>query len=202
MARGPEAIALHLSEDERSELERVIRRRSAGQALVQRARIVLAWRDKPGATKAGVARALGVSRPSVTTWRARFAVHRLDGLVDAPRPGAPRQVGDDQIEQLIARTLETRPEGATPWSTRAMARRVGMSQTMVSRVWRAFGLAPHRAETFKLSADPAFVDKVRDVVGLYMSPPDRALVLCVDEKPQIQAVERTAPRASHAARPG
>ena len=113
--------------------------------------------------------------------------------MDAPRPGAPRRVGDEQIEQLIALTLETQPEGATHWSTRAMARRAGMSQTMVSRVWRAFGLAPHRHETFKLSSDPAFVDKVRDVVGLYMAPPDRALVLCVDEKPQIQAVERTAP---------
>jgi transposase len=148
---------------------------------------------EPGATNAGVARALGVSRPSVTTWRARFAAHRLDGLVDVPRPGAPRQVGDEQIERLIALTLETQPEGATHWSTRAMARRAGLSQTMVSRVWRAFGLQPHRQETFKLSSDPAFVDKVRDVVGLYMAPPDRALVLCMDEKPQIQAVERTAP---------
>jgi transposase len=192
MARGPKAIALHLSEDERTELERLIRRRSAGQALAQRARIVLACAE-PGATNAGVARALGVSRPSVTTWRARFAAHRLDGLADLPRPGAPRRVGDDEIERLIALTLETQPEGATHWSTRAMAQRAGMSQTMVSRVWRAFGLQPHRQETFKLSSDPAFVDKVRDVVGLYMSPPDRALVLCVDEKPQIQAVERTAP---------
>jgi transposase len=192
MARGPKAIALHLSEDERTELERIIRRRSAGQALVQRARIVLACAE-PNSTNTGVARALGVSRPSVTTWRARFAAHRLEGLVDAPRPGAPRRVGDDEIERLITLTLETQPEGATHWSTRAMAQRVGMSQTMVSRIWRAFGLQPHRAETFKLSSDPAFIDKVRDVVGLYMSPPDRALVLCVDEKPQIQAVERTAP---------
>jgi transposase len=192
MARGPKAIALHLSEHERAELERLIRRRSAGQALVQRARIVLACAD-PNSTNAGVARALGVSRPSVATWRARFAAHRLEGLVDAPRPGAPRRVGDDAIERLIALTLETQPEGATHWSTRAMAKRAGMSQTMVSRVWRAFGLQPHRQETFKLSSAPAFVDKVRDVVGLYMSPPDRALVLCVDEKPQIQAVERAAP---------
>ena len=192
MARGPKAIVLHLSKHERIELERLIRRRSAGQALVQRARIVLACAE-PGATNAGVARQLKVSRPSVTTWRARFAAHRLEGLVDAPRPGAPRRVGDDEIERLIALTLETQPEGATHWSTRAMAQRAGLSQTMVSRVWRAFGLAPHRHETFKLSSDPAFVDKVRDVVGLYMSPPDRALVLCVDEKPQIQAVERTAP---------
>jgi transposase len=192
MARGPKAIAFHLSEDERAELERIIRRRSAGQALVQRARIVLACAE-PNSTNTGVARALGVSRPSVTTWRARFAAHRLEGLVDAPRPGAPRRVGDDEVERLITLTLETQPENATHWSTRAMAQRVGMSQTMVSRIWRAFGLQPHRTETFKLSSDPAFVDKVRDVVGLYLSPPDRALVLCVDEKPQIQAVERTAP---------
>jgi transposase len=192
MARGPKAIALHLSEHERAELERIVRRRSAGQALVQRARIVLACAE-PNSTNTGVARALGVSRPSVTTWRARFAARRLDGLGDVPRPGVPRQVGDEQIEQLIALTLETLPENATHWSTRAMARRAGMSQTMVSRIWRAFGLQPHRVETFKLSSDPAFIDKVRDVVGLYMSPPDRALVLCLDEKPQIQAVERTAP---------
>ena len=129
----------------------------------------------------------------MTTWRARFAAHRLEGLADAPRPGAPRPVGDEPIGRLIVRTLETQPEGVTHGSTRALARRAGMSQTMVSRVWRAFGLQPHRAEAFKLSSDPAFVAKVRDVVGLDMSPPDRALVLCGDEKPQIQAVERTAP---------
>ena len=119
--------------------------------------------------------------------------HRLDGLVDAPRSGAPRRVGDEAVERMITLTLEEQPAGATHWSTRDMARKVGMSQTMVSRVWRAFGLQPHRSETFKLSRDPAFVDKVRDVVGLYLNPPDRALVLCVDEKPQIQAIEGTAP---------
>ena len=126
-------------------------------------------------------------------WRERFARHRMGGLVDAPRSGAPRTIGDAAIERLITLTLETLPEGATHWSTRLMAKRVGMSQTAVSRIWRAFGLQPHRQETFKLSSDPAFVDKVRDVIGLYLAPPDRALVLCVDEKPQIQAVERTAP---------
>jgi len=198
MACGPKAIAIHLSEHERAELERIVRRRSAGQALVQRARIVLACAE-PGATNTGVARALGVSRPSVTTWRARFAAHRLGGLVDAPRPGAPRQVGDDQIERLIALTLETQPDNATHWSTRTMAKRAGLSQSMVSRVWRAFGLQPHRAETFKLSSDPAFVDKVRDVVGLYMFPPDRALVLCVDESEPANA---TGSRAQASADPG
>ena len=192
MARGPKPVELVLTAEERSALEKIARRRKAGQALAQRARIVLACAE-PGATNTGVARALGVSRPSVTTWRARFAAHRLDGLDDAPRSGAPRKVGDDEVERLAALTLEERPEGATHWSTRSMAKRAGMSQTMVSRVWRAFGLAPHRSETFKLSSDPAFVDKVRDVVGLYMAPPERAPVLCVDEKPRIQAVERTAP---------
>ena len=192
MARGPKPVALTLSDEERARLESIVRRRSSGQALAQRARIVLAC-AAPGSTNTGVARSLGVSRPSVTTWRARFLAHRLDSLVDLPRSGAPRRVGDEAIEDLITLTLETRPEGATHWSTRSMAKQTGLSQTMVSRVWRAFGLAPHRTETFKLSRDPAFVDKVRDVVGLYMAPPDRALVLCVDEKPQIQAVERTAP---------
>jgi transposase len=192
VARGPKPVALHLTDAERTTLESLIRRRTVGQALAQRARIVLACAE-PGSTNSGIARRLGVSRPSVTTWRQRFLAHRLDGLVDQPRSGAPRQVGDEQIERLIALTLETQPANATHWSTRSMATRAGMSQTMVSRVWRAFGLQPHRSETFKLSSDPAFVDKVRDVVGLYVSPPDRALVLCMDEKPQIQAVERTAP---------
>lgn len=160
----------------------------------RRARIVLACADPQATnTNTGIAKRLGISRPSVVTWRSRFNAHRLDGLGDAPRSGAPRKVGDEAIERLITLTLETQPEGATHWSTRSMALRAGMSQTMVSRVWRAFGLQPHRTETFKLSRDPAFVDKVRDVVGLYMAPPDRALVLCVDEKPQIQAVEGTTP---------
>ncbi len=184
MARGPKPVALALSERDRCELERIVRRRKAGQASAQRARIVLACAE-PGATNTEVARALGVSRPSVAKWRARFVAHGLGGLDDAPRGGAPRKVGDDEVERLIALTLEAHPEGATHWSTRAMAERAGMSQTMVSRVWRAFGLAPHRSETFKLSSDPAFVEKVRDVVGLHLSPPDRALVLCVDEKPHV-----------------
>ena len=169
-----------------------MRRHKTGQAAAQRARIVLACAE-PGATNMGVARSLGVSRPSVMTWRKRFARHGLQGLGDAPRPGAPRTVGDTEVERLIALTLDTQPKGATHWSTRTMARQAGLSQTMVSRIWRAFGLAPHKADTFKLSTDPAFVDKVRDVVGLYMNPPERALVLCVDEKPQIQALEGTAP---------
>jgi transposase len=192
MARGPKPVPITLSKEERAALEGLVRRRRTGQDVAMRARIVLACAD-PQATNTEIAKRLGVSRQSVVTWRQRFLAHRIEGLSDAPRSGAPRTIGDDAIERLIALTLETQPDNATHWSTRSMAKRVGLSQTMVSRVWRAFGLQPHRHETFKLSADPAFVDKVRDVVGLYMSPPDRALVLCVDEKPQIQAVERTAP---------
>ncbi len=148
---------------------------------------------EPEATNLGVARALGVSRPTVALWRRRFALHRLEGLVDAPRAGASRQIDDQAVERLIALTLEEMPANATHWSTRSIAMRAGMSQTAVRRIWRAFGLRPHRVETFKLSTDPAFVDKVDDVVGLYLNPPDRALVLCVDEKPQIQALRPTAP---------
>ena len=199
MPRGPKAVPLNLSEAERAELRRLLRRRGVGQALAQRIRVVLACAE-PGATNLGVATALGVSRQTVATWRRRFAAHRLEGLVDAPRPGAPRTIDDEAVERLVALTLEEAPRGATHWSTRAMARRAGMSQTAVSRIWRAFGLRPHRAETFKLSSDPAFVDKVRDIVGLYLAPPERALVLCVDEKPQIQAAQGTAP--SFPVRPG
>lgn len=192
MPRGPKAVALQVSEAERTELRRLLRRRGVGQALAQRIRVVLACAE-PGATNLGVSKALGVSRQTVATWRERFAAHRLNGLVDAPRSGAPRSIGDEVVERLVALTLEEAPRNATHWSTRSMARRAGMSQTAVSRIWRAFGLRPHRAETFKLSSDPAFVEKVRDVVGLYLAPPDRALVLCVDEKPQIQAAQGTAP---------
>jgi transposase len=192
MSRGPKAVALELTEAERTELRRLLRRRGVGQALAPRIQIVLACAE-PGATNLGVAETLGVSRQTVATWRGRFAEHRLDGLTDAPRSGAPRSIDDAAVERLVALTLEETPRNATHWSTRAMARRAGMSQTAVSRIWRAFGLRPHRVETFKLSSDPAFVDKVRDVVGLYLDPPDRALVLCVDEKPQIQARQGTAP---------
>ena len=209
MARGSKAAALVLSDEEHAVLHRLVRRLGASQAVVMRARIVLTADAEPGQPSGAIATRLDVSRQSVITWRGRFLVHRLDGLVDAPRSGTPLRVGDEAVETMITRTLERQPEGATHWSTRTMARQVGMSQTMVSRIWRAFGLQPHRSETFKLSRDPAFVDKVRDVVGLYLNPPDRAppvavppaasqsdrkaIVLCVDEKPQIQAVEGTAP---------
>ena len=177
MARGPKPASIVLTAEEREFLRRLVRRRGAGQAAVMRARIVLAADAEPQTTNKAIAVHLGVSRQNVITWRQRFLAHRLDGLVDAPRSGAPRRVGDEAVERMITLTLEEQPAGATHWSTRDMARKVGMSQTMVSRVWRAFGLQPHRSETFKLSRDPAFVDKVRDVVGLYLDPPERALVL-------------------------
>jgi transposase len=140
-----------------------------------------------------IAERLGTGRPMVTKWRNRFAEHRLDGLTDDPRPGRPRTVTDEQVEQVIVRTLESAPRDATHWSTRSMAREAGLTQSAVLRIWRAFGLQPHRQDTWKLSKDPQFVDKVKDVVGLYLDPPERAVVLCVDEKSQIQALDRTAP---------
>jgi transposase len=156
-----------------------------------RSRIVLAAAD--GESNSDMARRLGVSRTTVQRWRNRFVEDRCDGLLDEPRPGRPRAVGDAQIEALITATLETTPKDATHWSTRSMAEHLGMSQSTVSRVWRAFGLAPHKQDSWKLSTDPLFVEKVRDVVGLYLNPPERALVLCVDEKTQIQALNRTQP---------
>jgi transposase len=192
MPRGPRALPLTLTPADRETLERWTRRRTTAQALALRARIVLACAE-PGATNSGVARAPRVSRPTVATWRRRFAARGPDGLLDEPRPGAPRTITDADVERVITLTLEAAPPDATHWSTRSLARAAGMSQTAVGRIWRAFALQPHRAETFKLSRDPLFIEKVRDIVGLYLNPPDRALVLCVDEKPQIQARAPTAP---------
>ena len=185
------AVAIELSEDERAQLEAWTRRRTSAQALAQRARIVLAAAE--GLKNTEIADRLGVSRNMAMTWRSRFAEHRLDGLLDEPRPGRPRTISDDKVEEVIVKTLETTPKGATHWSTRSMAREVGLTQSAVLRIWRAFGLQPHRQETWKLSKDPQFIAKVRDVVGLYLNPPERAVVLCVDEKSQIQALDRTAP---------
>jgi transposase len=190
--RGPKAVEIELSESEREQLERWARRRQTAAGLAQRARIVLACAR--GESNVEIAQRLGVSRPTVTKWRARFAAERLDGLVDEPRPGRPRTVSDDQVEQVVVRALESAPpDGGTHWSTRQMAKRTGLSQSTVSRIWRAFGLQPHRVEHWKLSKDPLFVEKVRDIVGLYLDPPERAIVLCVDEKSQIQALDRTQP---------
>ena len=185
------AVAIELSDQERAQLEAWSRRRTSAQALALRARIVLQAAD--GLKNSEIAERLGVSRPTVTTWRSRFAEHRLDGLLDEPRPGRPRTITDDKVEEVIVKTLETTPRDATHWSTRSMAREVGLTQSGVLRIWRAFGLQPHRQETWKLSKDPQFIDKIRAVVGLYLNPPERAVVLCVDEKSQIQALDRTAP---------
>lgn len=181
-----------LDDGEREQLQRWARRRRTAAGLATRSRIVLACAQ--GESNSEIARRLGVSRPTVTKWRSRFAERRLDGLIDEPRPGPPRTVSDEQVEDVIVRTLEgAPPDGGTHWSTRQMARQVGLSQSTVSRIWRAFGLKPHRVEHWKLSKDPLFVEKVRDVVGLYLDPPERAVVLCVDEKSQIQALDRSAP---------
>src|ERR1700691_14512 len=184
-------VQIELSEQERAQLESWARRRSSAQALAQRCRIVLL--ASQGLNNTEIAARLGVHRPMVRKWRARFAEYRLDGLIDEPRPGKPRTITDEQVEEVIVKTLESTPKDATPWSTRSMAREVGLTQSAVLRIWRAFGLQPHRQETWKLSKDPQFVAKVRDVVGLYLNPPERAVVLCVDEKSQIQALDRTAP---------
>ncbi|HXQ18494.1 MAG TPA: IS630 family transposase [Acidimicrobiales bacterium] len=180
-----------LSDDERQALERWARRPKSAQSLALRCRIVLACAD--GGHVIEVAQRLGLDPHTVGKWRRRFLADRLDGLHDEPRPGAPRTISDDHVEALIVKTLEETPVDATHWSTRSMAKATGMSQSAVSRIWRAFGLKPHLVDTFKLSPDPLFVDKVRDIVGLYLNPPDGALVLCVDEKTQVQALDRTAP---------
>jgi transposase len=190
MAMAP-AVGIELTGDERAQLEAWARRRTSAQALAARSRIVLLAAD--GHNNTEIARRLGVHRPMVRKWRARFSEHRLDGLTDEPRPGQPRKITDAQVEEVIVKTLETTPKDATHWSTRSMAREVGLTQSAVLRIWKAFGLQPHRSETWKLSKDPQFIDKVRDVVGLYLDPPERAVVLCVDEKSQIQALDRTAP---------
>jgi transposase len=189
---SPKLEPLVLSDDERRVLEGWARRRKTAQALALRSRIILACAG--GAGVSAVAADLGVSRTTAGKWRSRFLEARLEGLSDEPRPGRPRTVTDEHVEKVIAATLEQAPPGGdTHWSTRSMARSAGMSQSAVSRIWRAFGLKPHIVQTWKLSTDPQFIDKVRDVVGLYMSPPENALVLCVDEKSQIQALDRTAP---------
>jgi transposase len=182
---------LELSAAERAQLESWTRRRTSAQALALRSRIVLL--AAAGRNNTQIARELGIHRNVAGKWRSRFVEHRLDGLTDEPRPGRPRTITDDKVEEVIVKTLETTPRDATHWSTRSMAREVGLTQSAVLRIWRAFGLQPHRQETWKLSKDPQFIDKVRDVVGLYLDPPERAVVLCVDEKSQIQALDRTAP---------
>jgi transposase len=185
------ATQISLTADERDVLERRLRRRKIARAAAQRADVVL--RAAGGDNNCQIANAVGVTRQTVRVWRERFAKHRLEGLDDEPRCGAPRKIGDDRIEAIIVKTLEGKPTNATHWSTRGMAKASGVSTSSVHRIWRAFSLQPHRTETFKLSSDPQFVEKVRDIVGLYLNPPEKALVVCVDEKSQIQALDRTQP---------
>jgi transposase len=191
MRTGRPIPPLTLSADEQQTLEQWARRRTTAQALAMRARIILGAAQ--GRPNIALAAELRIKKQTVGKWRARFLDRRLEGLLDEPRPGAPRTITDAQVERVVALTLESKPADATQWSTRSMAKTVGMSQTAISRIWRAFALQPHRVETFKLSQDPLFIDKVRDIVGLYLNPPDKALVLCVDEKSQIQALDRTQP---------
>lgn len=188
---GKAAVAIDLSNEERRELEGLAGRRRTAQGLARRARIVLLAGE--GLENQEICAKLDVDRNTVGKWRRRFAERRVDGLLDEPRPGAPRQIGDDEVAETIRLTLETTPRSATHWSLRSMAAAVGHAPSTIHRIWRAFGLQPHRVETFKLSKDPLFIEKVRDIVGLYLAPPKRALVLCVDEKSQIQALDRTQP---------
>ncbi len=182
---------LVLSDDERQTLSTWASRPKSTQRLATRARIVLACAE--GLDNKAVAAKLRVCSKTVGTWRRRFVARRLEGLADEPRPGAPRTITGADVERVVTKALESKPKAATHWSTRGMAEATGLSQSAVSRIWRAFGLKPHKAETFKLSTDPFFVEKVRDIVGLYISPPERAVVLCVDEKSQVQALDRTQP---------
>ena len=190
MGKG-RAVEIVLDDVERRELTALTRKHGAPQALATRARIVLAAAE--GLDNKAIAAKVGICAATAGTWRNRFAGRRLDGLYDEPRPGAPRSIGDDEIASTIRKTLETRPRGGTHWSLRTMAKEIGHAPSTVHRIWRAFGLQPHRVETFKLSSDPLFVEKVRDIVGLYLSPPERAVVLSVDEKSQVQALDRTQP---------
>lgn len=191
MAGGRPKAELVLTDKESTELESLARRSRTAPQVARRARIVLACAS--GLDNQTVARKTRVTPQTVGKWRTRFVERRIDGLLDESRPGAPRQISDETVESVIVQTLESTPSGATHWSTRDLAKATGLSHMTVSRIWRAFGLQPHRTETFKLSPDPLLVDKIRDVVGLYVNPPEHAVVLCVDEKSQIQALERTQP---------
>lgn len=191
MRTGRPIPKLILNVEEREMLQQWTRRAKTSQALAQRARIILLCGE--GCTNKQAASDLHLRQQTISKWRGRFLRKRLDGLLDEPRPGTPRRLSDREVEKVLVRTLESTPKNATHWSTRSMAKACGLSRSSINRIWRAFALAPHRTETFKLSKDPLFVEKVRDIVGLYMAPPDKALVLCVDEKTQIQALERSQP---------
>ena len=191
MRKGRPKADLVVNADDRAQLEAWTRRHTTAQALALRARIVLTCAE--GRDNGRVAKRLGVTRQTAGRWRQRFIERGVDGLLDEPRPGAPRKISDTAVERVVTLTLESKPKDATHWSTRSLAKRTGLSRSSIARIWHAFSLRPHRSENFKLSTDPLLVDKVRDIVGLYLNPPDRALVLCVDEKPQIQALDRSQP---------
>ncbi|CEJ14345.1 Integrase core domain protein [bacterium YEK0313] len=188
---GRVADVVVLSVEERSFLESQVRRHKAARSLSDRCRIILLCAE--GLQSKEIGARLGVHEHTVGKWRRRFVNERIEGLTDEYRPGRPRTVSDAQVAEVIERTLNTTPRDATHWSIRSMAAATGLSHTTIRRIWTAFGLQPHRSETFKLSTDPLFVDKVQDIVGLYMAPPNRAIVLCVDEKSQIQALDREQP---------
>jgi len=191
MAIGRPTKPLNVTPEEKEKLSLLARRPKTSQAMAIRARIVLGCSE--GLSNSDVAKRLRITGATVCKWRERFRVDRLEGLLDEPRPGAPRSITDAQVEEVVTKTLESMPVNSTHWSTRLMAQKAGLSQTAIVRIWRAFGLQPHRVENFKFSKDPQFVEKVRDIVGLYLNPPDRAIVLCVDEKSQVQALNRTQP---------
>jgi transposase len=191
MRTGRPKQPLILTDEEHARLQSLAHRARSQSLLARRARVVLACAE--GLDNQAVAKKLRCSKGMVGKWRSRFLQARLEGLYDEPRPGAPRKVTDAQVEQVVIQTLESTPRGETHWSTRGLAEAIGLSRMTISRIWHAFGLQPHRADTFKLSPDPQLIEKVRDIVGLYMHPPAHALVLCVDEKSQIQALDRTQP---------
>lgn len=191
MAIGRPTKPLSVTPDEKQKLALLARRPKTSQALAMRARIVLGCSE--GLSNGEVAKRLRITAATVCKWRERFRVNRLEGLLDEPRPGAPRSITDAEVEDVVTKTLESMPTNSTHWSTRLMAQKTGLSQTAIVRIWRTFGLQPHRVENFKFSKDPQFVEKVRDIVGLYLNPPDRAIILCVDEKSQVQALNRTQP---------
>ena len=191
MGIGRPTRPLNVTSEEREKLAMLARRPKTGQAVAMRARIVLGCDE--GLSNGAVAKRLQITGATVCKWRERFRVNRLEGLLDEPRPGAPRSITDKKVEAVVTKTLESMPANNTHWSTRLMANKTGLSQTAIVRIWHAFGLQPHRVKNFKFSKDPQFIEKVRDIVGLYMNPPDHAMVLCIDEKSQVQALNRTQP---------
>src|SRR5262252_908391 len=191
MRTGRPKKPLEIADEDRDKLRTIALRPKSAQAMAMRARIVLCCGQ--GMSNSEVARKLRITGATVGKWRERFRKDGMDGLLDEPRVGAPRKITDQQIADVITKTLESMPANSTHWSTRLMAREAGLTQNAIVRIWRAFGLQPHRVENFKFSKDPQFVEKVRDIVGLYLNPPDRAIVLCVDEKSQVQALNRTQP---------